>query len=198
VRRDHHATNADPWWNADTASIDLDAPVVRPSGSAATRRRRPVRQGLVPVLLAVLTAPLRWIVRRFQRSARLRRLGARALVLGAVLCIIAGSVGVILLNNVVIGRTAELGKLDDQRRELRRDNAGLNAKTSRLSAPDVVVKKAEKELGMVNSPEMPKYIYLLPDSRPLTPEQRRAVAAKQRRVAALLERRRQAAAKEAK
>jgi hypothetical protein len=110
----------------------------------------------------------------------------RAVVLLAICVVLASSVGVILINNVVIGRTAELGALDDRRRELRRDNAVLGAQSARLKAPDLVRKRAVRQ-GMVPTGQVPDFIYMFDGSRVLTPLQRR-------RIAAQAERRREAAA----
>jgi hypothetical protein len=96
---------------------------------------------------------------------------------------------VILINNVVIGRTAELGKLDTQRRELRRDNAVLGARAARLRARPVIAAKATRKLGMIRTPTVPDFIFLQPGSRTLTDQQiqltlRRQAAARARAAAA--------------
>jgi cell division protein FtsL len=130
-------------------------------------------------LLGIALAPLQLLGRRVAASPRMRRLGIRLLVLTVVLVFLASSVGVILINNVVIGRTAELGKLDTSRRELRRDNALLGAESAKLSSQSVVQKRARQDLGMVPTPELPQFIYLDPASHALTPFQlqRRAAIA---------------------
>jgi cell division protein FtsB len=191
-------SGADPWWGFDEPVLP-DAPVASAPTSGRSRRasgartggvaRRRRRSGLSRVgwiLIGVLLAPIDLLRRLLARSPRLRRLAIRAAVVLAVLTVLACSVGVILINNVVIGRTAELGELDDRRRELRRENAVLGAKAARLSSPDVVFRRATKELGMVRTDDVPQFIYLVPGSRTLTPWQRQRVAerAQQRRDAA--------------
>lgn len=191
-RRPPEREAADPWWGFDEpAKQSAPAPA-----STATRRRargraaRSSQRGLAArigwLLVGVLVAPIDLLRRMLARSPRLRRLAIRAAVVLAVLTVLACSVGVILINNLVIGRTAELGELDDRRRELRRDNALLGAKAARLSSPDVVFRRATKELGMVRTEEVPQFIWLVPGSHELTPLQRR-------RVAAVAQRQRQAA-----
>jgi len=124
----------------------------------------------------VLTAPLRLLVRWARTSARVRRAGIRAVVFLCMFAIVAGSVGVILLNNVVISRTAELGRLDDDRRELRTANALLGAEAARRSATPVIIKRAANDLGMVKPTSMPTFMYLDRESRTLTPAERAKVA----------------------
>lgn len=176
---------ADPWWG-DPQPAAVEAP-----GSAATARprRRPARRrrtGIGWRLLGLLAAPLVAGGRRLRRSPRVRRLAVRGAVVLLVLTFLACSVGVILINNVVIGRTAELGELDDRRRELRRENALLGAEAARLSAPFVVFRRAERDLGMVRTSDLPQFIYLDPHSRTLTPFQRARVAAAAERRRRLL------------
>jgi hypothetical protein len=190
---------ADPWWGFDdpapTAAPSFDEPVVaRPSRAGSTpRRRRERRSGIARLgwlLLGLLVAPFDLLRGLLARSPRLRSWAIRLAVVLAILTVLACSVGVILINNVVIGRTAELGELDDRRRELRRDNALLGAQAARLSSPDVVFRRASRELGMVPTEDVPQFIYLVPGSRTLTPLQRQ-------RVAARVQRQRAAAAKAA-
>jgi len=128
--------------------------------------------------MRAIAAPLRFLVGHVRRSPRLRWLGARGLVLLVVGCVVGGAVGVILLNNTVIARTAELGKLEERRRELRRENALLGAQAAKLSAPPKVQANARTRLGMVQSASMPHFIYLDRTSRRLTPEQARAIVAR--------------------
>jgi hypothetical protein len=187
---------ADPWWGIDEAVAHADPPKTsgtaigsrsssrRAPGTRGTKGARPRRRGLARVgwlLLGLLVAPIDLTRRTLARSPRLRRYAIRFVVMLAIAAILTCSVGVILINNVVIGRTAELGELDDRRRELRRDNALLGAQAARLSSPDVVFRRATKELGMVRTDDVPKFIYLVPGSRTLTPWQRQRVAAKARR-----------------
>jgi cell division protein FtsL len=131
-------------------------------------------------LLGLAVSPLRLLGRAILASPRMRRYAIRLLLLSIVLTFLACSVGVILINNVVIGRTAELGKLDTQRRELRRDNALLGAEEARLAQPSIVVKQAARKLGMVQAPELPQFIFVEPGSHQLTPYQLRTKASKPR------------------
>lgn len=185
---------ADPWWGFDelAATVGFDEPVaVRATSAAAPARRRRERRerrtGVARIgwlLLGLLVAPIDLLRRLLARSPRLRSWAIRFVVVLAILTVLACSVGVILINNVVIGRTAELGELDDRRRELRRDNALLGATAARLSSPDVVFRRATRELGMVPTDDVPQFIYLVPGSRTLTPLQRQRVAARVQRQAA--------------
>ena len=180
-------TAADPWWGEES-SVDHvlgDAAVVGPSVpiSAAPRRRRrreqrARRSGIGWLLLGLAVWPLDLVRRLVRRSPRLRTALVRLAVVAGILAVLAGSVGVILINNVVIGRTAELGELDDRRRELRRDNAVLGAQAARLEAPDLVHRRATKELGMVTTDTVPPFVYLYDGSRTLNARQRRRVAAR--------------------
>lgn len=176
---------ADPWWGFDDqvtpTTFDEQIAAQRSDAGAATRRR-PRQRGIVSrigwLLVGALVAPIDLLRRLLAASPRLRRWAVRFAVIVGILTILACSVGVILINNVVIGRSAELGELDDRRRELRRENALLGAKAARLSSPDVVFRRATRELGMVPTDDVPQFIYLVPDSRTLTPWQRRRVAAR--------------------
>ncbi len=192
-------SGADPWWGLDDTNPppaqSLDEPVAAraPRGTSTPRRRRERRTGVARVgwlLLGLLVAPIDLLRGLLRRSPRLRSWAIRLAVVVGILTVLACSVGVILINNVVIGRTAELGELDDRRRELRRDNALLGARAARLSSPDVVFRRATRELGMVQTDDVPQFIYLVPGSRTLTPLQRQ-------RVAARVQRQRAAAAKAA-
>lgn len=184
-RHDTTSSAADPWWGSDEP---IDASVAAAPRRRVNRpRQRPGRRrsGTGRVLLGILLLPLVWLRRVVQRSPLLRRIVMRAIVLSVICVVLASSVGVILINNVVIGRTAELGKLDDRRRELRRDNAVLGAQSARLKAPDLVRSRAVKQ-GMVPTTQVPDFVYMFDGSRVLTPLQRRriAAAAKARREAA--------------
>lgn len=175
-----HQSDADPWWlepQPALADIELSRP------SARRRRAKRARTGIGWRLLRLLAAPLAYAWRRLAASPRVRQLVLRLTVVLLVLVFLACSVGVILINNVVIGRTAELGELDDRRRELRRDNALLGAEAARLSASQVVARRAERELGMVRSTELPQFLYLERGSRELTPLQRQRLAARAARLA---------------
>lgn len=187
-----HATKqhgADPWWGLDdsvAAPPPVDRP--RPGGGAARRRRSRAarRDGVGWILLGLLVAPLDRLGRLVRRSPRLRRLLLRAGIVLAVLTMLASSVGVILINNVVIGRTAELGELEDRRRDLRRENAVLGARAARLESPELVRRLATERLGMVPTSQVPEFVYLFDGSRTITPMQRRRIAerATRRREAA--------------
>lgn len=181
---------ADPWWGIEESAPAPTIPPAIPPGRRGPRRGRSRgsrRSGIGWLLLGLLLAPVELLRRLVRRSPRLRRLLVRAAVLVAVLTVLACSVGVILINNVVIGRTAELGELEDRRRELRRDNAVLGAQAARLESPELVRRRATQELGMVPTSEVPQFVYLFDGSRTITPFQRRNIAAR-------AERRREAAA----
>lgn len=181
---------ADPWWGVDEPVVAAPAPV-EPSRRGRRRPRRGAggaggRSGSGRVLLGLVLAPLDMFARLVRRSPRLRRLLLRAVIVLAVLTMLACSVGVILINNVVIGRTAELGELEDRRRELRRENAVLGAQAARLESPELVRRLATNELGMVPTGQVPQFVYLFDGSRTITPFQRRRIAARaaERREAA--------------
>lgn len=190
-------SGADPWWGPDERApapvFDERASAPAARGTAPRRRGGERRTGFARVgwlVVGLLVAPIDVLRRLLVRSPRLRSWAIRFVVVLSILTVLACSVGVILINNVVIGRTAELGELDDRRRELRRDNALLGARAARLSSPDVVFRRATRELGMVPTDDVPQFIYLVPGSRTLTPLQRQ-------RVAARVQRQRAAAAKTA-
>ncbi|MCW2950144.1 MAG: hypothetical protein JWN41_1157 [Thermoleophilia bacterium] len=164
-------THGDPWWGFDE-TLDANATATAATASAAARRRAGAGRAKRPLWLRLLTAPLTLLGRQMQRSARVRSWVKRIVVLGALLCIIGGAVGVILLNNLVISRSATLGRLDQERRDLQRENAVLGARTAQLSAPQLVMRRANTELGMIESPTVPNYIYLQPCSRQLSVVQR--------------------------
>lgn len=186
---------ADPWWGEQQPTfVDELEPVAVPT---RRRSRRARRTGIGWWLLALLAAPPRALGRLVARSPRLRRLGVRVAVIGLVLAFLGCSVGVILINNVVIGRTAELGELEDRRRELRRDNALLAAEGAKLGQPTVVWRRAERELGMIHPDDLPKFIYLVPGSHPLTPLQRQKVRAARLRAQAQAKARAESQAKQA-
>lgn len=185
---------ADPWWgDADLSGTPLvirepvaTDPLVAPRARTRTRGRR----RRIPVWVRMLVLPIVLVGAAFRRWPRLRRIALRLALVGAVMAVVSGSVGVILLNNVVIRRTAELGKLDEERRELRRDNAVLGANAAKGSSQATVVRRAQR-MGMVRSGVAPTYTYLDPASAELTP----ALRAKRAQIAAA--RRARAAAAEA-
>jgi cell division protein FtsB len=128
----------------------------------------------------LLRLPFTLFARAVRRSPRLRKLLVRLVIICVVAVGIAGSVGVILLNNVVIHRTAELGKLDQERRELRRDNAVLDAQAAVKSSQTVISRRAERELGMRRSGAASTYTYLDPHSSDLVAKQKATLAARAR------------------
>jgi hypothetical protein len=170
---------ADPWWGVEGAGVDataeFGAALLEPATTSAVRRRRS-RRDVRPLPVRIAVLPLTLVAAGMRRSPAYRRLVMRTVVIGAVLMIVGGAVGVILVNNLVISRSAELGKLDQERRDLQRDNAVLGAKAAKQSANQVVMFKARKQLGMIESPSVPAYIYLEPCSHPLTAVQRAAMA----------------------
>ncbi len=171
----------DPWWGDVETGEQPSAPVASVRANPSARRRRTRRRtGIGWVLLGLVVAPFDRVRRRMRNSPKLRVALTRLAVVAAILAVIGGSVGVILINNVVIGRTAELGKLEDQRRELRRENAMLGAEAARAKVPGLVYKRATKDLGMVSTENVPAFIYLFDGSRELTGMQRRQIAANRR------------------
>jgi len=104
---------------------------------------------------------------RVRRSERLHRLTVRTAVLLAVVAVLSCAVGVIMLNNLVIRRSAELGRLENQRRTLRTENAMMAADIAKLSAPPRVAHLARKRLGMQPGEQMATFIYLDPANRPV-------------------------------
>jgi hypothetical protein len=175
---DHAA--ADPWWGEPEPTVAAAPGVEVPV--RGRRRVRRARSGLGWTLLGLAVAPLLLLTRFVARTPRLRRAFLRLVLVAVVLLFLAGSVGVILINNVVIGRTAELGKLDSQRRELRRDNAILGAESAKLLQPNVVFSRAAKDLGMKRSPTLPQFVYIDPSSHQLTQYQRNLRAARRARA----------------
>lgn len=181
---------SDSWWDLDEPASGI-APAPSRAPVAPDRRSRRGRTGgrragIGWLLLALVTWPFTAFARAVRRSPRLRVWMTRLAILGAVLVVLACSVGVILINNVVVGRTAELGKLEDARRELRRDNAVLGAQAARLTAPGIVYGRATRDLGMVRTDRVPEFVYLYDASRPLD-------ARRRQRIAAALEREREQA-----
>lgn len=174
---------ADPWWGDDPVAAVTTASAA-PAATGSRRRRSRARSGAGWLVLGIVIAPFDLLRRLLARSPRLRRFAIRTAVLFAALTVLACSVGVILINNLVISRTAELGELDTRRRELRRDNALLAAEARKRSGPDVVFRRAERELGMVRTPDVPKFVWAVAGSRQLTALQRRRAAAVQQRRAA--------------
>lgn len=169
------AREADPWWGTTESAITPE-PEPAPRPRATTPRRRSSRAGALPFVFGILLAPL-WLVGRIvRRSPRIRSMLLKLAVVAAILAMLTCSVGVILINNIVVGRTAELGELEDQRRELRRDNALLGAQKARLEAPDVVYKRAQR-LGMVATQDVPDFVYLFGKSRTMNARQRQRVTA---------------------
>jgi cell division protein FtsL len=103
-----------------------------------------------------------------QRKDRRRRI-AVLFITGVVLLIgTASSVGVIMLNNLVIKRSAELGRLETERRTLRTSNALMGAEIAKLSAPPRITQTARKKLGMVHPPQVAKFIYIDDAHKPVT------------------------------
>ncbi|MCB0877903.1 MAG: hypothetical protein KDC46_02850 [Thermoleophilia bacterium] len=195
---DHGA--ADPWWGDSAGDDDLllvgavDGAAgsgTGPSAAGARRRTRRgspgrggharQRSGIGWLLFGLALAPITWFGRLVRRTPWLRTWLVRLGVLLGILTVLACSVGVILINNVVVGRTAELGKLEDRRRELRRDNAVLGAQAARLEAPDLIHRRATDELGMVQTDTVPPFVYLFDGSRTMTERQRRRIAAAARK-----------------
>lgn len=175
---------ADPWWGeTDSEPIAFDAPVATMPTAARSRapRRARARRSARPWWMRLLALPFVAFGRAVRRSPRLRKLLVRLLIVAVVAAAVACSVGVILLNNVVIHRTAELGKLDQERRELRRDNAVLDAQAARKSSQTQIVARAEA-LGMKRATGAPNYNYLDPQSSDIAAKNRALAAARANRA----------------
>lgn len=195
---------ADPWFgdldaasaSSSTAdwSADDDAPAVErdlaeplraarrlagsPMRRPPLRRSDPDRDQRARELRAQRTSPSparrAWgMVRSHHRFHRTRRLVVGG---GLVALIVACSVGVIMLNNVVIRRSAELGRLEHSRKQLRTENALLGARIARLGAPPRIAALARRRLGMERPVKMPPFIWLDPNNRPITEQDRRRAA----------------------
>lgn len=171
VRKSRTRTQAgsDGWWEIPSPPQWI---AERPHGSRARRKRtkrafplRVLRTLAVPVLALVVGC-----------RDRVPKRVYTALVVGAVgISIVGWSLGVILLNNIVIQRSAELGSLEKERRILRTENALLSAEAARLSAPPRVIARARVRLGMIENKTMPRFLYLDPANRPAAIQQASAV-----------------------
>lgn len=170
VRREDGRRGAGEWWEA------LAQAPQRARGRGARSQGRVRRR------------PLHALAERTLVNSRFRRFTTTIGVTLAIVLVVGCAVLVIMLNNVIIKRTNELGELDRSRRQLRTDNALLAAEIARLSAPPRVVRLARKQLGMVPSETMARFIYLDPANQPMTEERRRRIArrARRQRRAALL------------
>ncbi len=152
--RRRRMSDADPWWSAMSESAaairpDRDLNVsqaVMPNFESRRNARRRRREASLKV--------------RIFRSKKFRQIRKRTMIALMLATFVSGCVSVIMLNNLVISRSVELGELDSERRELRTDNALLSAEIARLSAPPRVAKEARKKLGMQPSPVMARFIYL--------------------------------------
>lgn len=155
------------WWTtASRAALDGSSEAVagRQPRSSRHRSSGDSRRALP---LALLRGLARLLVDRMRRSERLHRLGMRGALAGGVALAVAAAVGVIMLNNLVISRSAELGRLEDERRQLRTDNAKVAAENAMLSAPPRITQIAEKRLQMQRASVLPRYVYLEPPVRPI-------------------------------
>ena len=202
TRPNEHASSADPWWGVIDDEQQPAPEAVRESArqSGAPMQRIPVRevrQRLQPIAeqssRVVETVRSSRAVKR-ARSMRVSDRARRIMVIASgVLVVLLGfacSFGVITLNNIVIKRSAELGKLEKQRKDLRSENALISADVARLAAPPLVTAKARKKLKMVTPSEMPQFIWEDPRNQTITPQMRVMMA---RRVANRLARQQAAA-----
>lgn len=155
------ATGEPGWWGQGRSAQKAATPDA--AGAGVRRRFRPIR------------AVVAFVVHRSRVSYRFRRFTLSLGVLLAVVLSLGCAVGVIMLNNIVIQRSAELGELEHARRILRTENALAAADIARLSAPPRIARRARRDLGMTKSPEMARFIYLDPANRPMTPERRRRI-----------------------
>lgn len=138
-----------------------------PGGDTPVKRRRPGATAMQQVLA----------------HHRVRTVTFWLAVLGAVGVVFGIALGTITLNNMVIERSVELGKLDEARRTFRTRNAILSADIAKLSAPPRILRRARKRLKMQPSPEMAQFIYLDPSNNPRTRKRQQAESAKQAKVA---------------
>ncbi len=132
--------------------IDIDMPFELP-GTMARPAPRPRRGRAATVPRARAAARAQGIMRTLGTATIVAVLVASLLLLAATS---------ILLNNVVIQRSVELGKLDDARRSFRTENAMLAARIAHLSAPPRVIQRAERRLQMTPAAGMATFIYLDP------------------------------------
>lgn len=186
---EHQSSPADPWWG-DLEDINewSDQTHAGERAPGSPMRRIPVsqvRERLRPAMQAVQHRRRGVRVPRFgQLSAH----GRRRLIIGGWASIallgFACSFGVITLNNIVIRRSAELGQLEKQRKDLRSANAMISAEAARLAAPPLVTAKARKQLKMVTPVEMPQFIWQDPRNQTITPQMRRMMERRAARRAA--------------
>lgn len=126
-------------------------------GRGAGRRAVPAvtrTRGLVERAIALADA-----------DARYRRAMIIAMFGVCILTAVGCAAGVIALNNVILTRSVELGRLDEARRTYRTDNARMSAEIARLSAPPRIVTQAKRKLGMQTAAEMATFIGLNPEER---------------------------------
>lgn len=171
------AAPADSWWtDGSSQAATTQGAKQRHVRRARARSSAPARA----LKLIVALGPA--IAARARANERFRRVVVICTGLLVALVLVVSAVGVITLNNLVIERSAELGKLEKSRRELRTENAVLSAQAARLSAPPRIVALARKRLGMTISPDMAQFIYLDPNNAPR--RARNARLARARAVAA--------------
>jgi cell division protein FtsL len=179
-RRTHERTS---WIAGATEALTASGAVASPARARTGRRKRSGRVRRPSLLRRVVT--------RANTNVRFRRLLIGLFTTVVVVTAVACSVFVIMLNNIVIERSAELGELDHKRRELRTENAQIAADIARLSAPPRVRRLAVKRLKMQAAPRMARFIYLDPGNQPMTAARRRLL---ERRAARRERRRKRAAA----
>ena len=165
--RDRTAGVADPWWDADDAPASA-AMTMLPLSDDPVASERPF--DLIGKLPALETLPLYGIwhfaVRAWQRALNvpsLRKLIAASTATLLISLLLGASVGVIVLNNVVLKRTGELNQLDQDRRRYRTENAQAAAKIAHLSAPPRIIFIAQKQLKMTPATTAIGYLYMSPE-----------------------------------
>lgn len=141
--------------------------VVRHDAGGTAARRQTARPGVGTIARAIAAS--------IAAHPGVRRTFRAGIVVVAVAAALGCSLGVIMLDNVVIHRSAELGKLDQDRKRLRTENALLAASIAQLSAPPRVVMRARRRLGMAEGP-MPRFVFLDPSNRPIRSRRARAAA----------------------
>jgi cell division protein FtsL len=151
--------------------------VGKPAPARATRARSRRRRKAVGIGRRIVVA----FGEMVRDNPVVRRVSRRVVIFVLIVLMISIAVGVITLNNLVISRSAELGQLDTERRDLRIRNAMLGADIARLAAPPRIVKRARKDLGMAPPDSMASFVYLNPANRSLTPRQRARLEARRER-----------------
>ncbi|MBC7644282.1 MAG: cell division protein FtsL [Thermoleophilia bacterium] len=167
----------DPWWGdldpqrvaERVTTVTGDAPIT-PRAPARRPVRAPRSTGGGKSFGARVATE---ISRSARNNHRFRRIMVATVITLIVIFGLSCSVGVIMLNNLVIRRSAELDSLDTSRKKFRTDNAKLSADNARLSSPPRVTALARKRLGMIPAMKMAQFIFLDQDNSPAAPVRNR-------------------------